>query len=426
MDDGTTLKIEVSTGASSPSSAPASSSDPLGGKTFGEHRKDQIRATGEFNRRMQEQRMELEREKARRKNEQWMEKFEERSAKRREREEAKQEREREKAERKQEKERRKSEVADNRQERDETWYERDLQRQAKEKDRAKQAAEKMQSRDEDWYARDQRKQEAAKKQREQREWWSNPNNVAQNQLKMGERASAIRGSLSAQRLGFSAESAVTKFASSISAATFRLGPLIAVAGSLYGAWSASRKTLMDEAKRVAHVSPELSAQSVVSKFRNLRTDFNIAANYGERMAQLQDLENRRDNAWRLIGAKVADAIDKALKPISGPIEEGFTNMLEWLAGIDSHTSRAAKYLEKSLGLTKEQFEKYNIKTSEQNALADAFSNAEKIMKSLSAGSGAISFKGADEVTEALLNANPDFTGKKDGGFVPVPAWWRDR
>jgi len=418
MEDGTTLKIEVSTGASSPSSAPASSSDPLGGKTFGEHRKDQIRATGEFNRRMQEQRMELEREKARRKNEQWMEKFEERSAKRREREEAKQEREREKAERKQEKERRKSEVADNRQERDETWYERDLQRQAKEKDRAKQAAESMQNRDEDWYARDQQKQAAEKKRAEQRKWWENPNNVAQNQLKMGERASAIRGSAAAQRLGFGADSAITKFSSSLAATAFRFQPLIGVAGALYGAWQAAKQNLLDESKKVARYSPALQMQEMMNKMRNLKTDVQIASKYGEQMARLSDRENRQENAKRLIGAQVSSWI----MSLTEPLEEMYTQMLEYFAGVQNVSGETNKYLKELTGYTKEQMEAMGIRADQQNALATGMKNAEKVLQMLSLGDG-ITFKESDEVTkragEFNLLDNGAFPGEAPDANTPA-------
>lgn len=393
MDDGTTLKIEVSTGASSPSSAPASSSDPLGGKTFGEHRKDQIRATGDFNRRMQEERMELEREKARRKNEQWLERFEERSAKRREREEAKREREQEKAERKQEKERRKLEVADNRQERDETWYERDLQRQEKEKQRDKERAERMQNRDEDWYERDQQKQAAERKREEQRKWWENPNNVAQNQLKMGERAASIRGSASAQRMGFSANSAITRFASGLSATAFKFQPLIAVAGALYGAWQAAKKNLLDESRKVARYSPALQMQNMVNNMRTLQTDIEIANKYGEQMARMSDRENRQQNATRLIGAQVSSW----LAGIMEPFDELKTQVLEYFAGIQNVSADSTKYLKEISGYSKEQLDAMGIKASQQNAIATGMKNAEKVLQMLSMD-GAVTFKESDEMT----------------------------
>lgn len=362
--------------------------------------------------------MELEREKARRKNEQWLERFEERSAKRREREEAKREREQEKAERKQERERRKLEVADNRQERDETWYERDLQRQEKEKQRDKERAERMQERDEDWYERDQRKQEAAKKQREQREWWDNPHNVARNQIDMGRRSAAIRGSSAAQRLGFSATSSVTRFSSALSVAAVRFAPLIAVATMMYAAWRKAQQNLLDEGKRVQKFSPALQAQNLINNMRNFKTDMEIANKYGDQMARVSDRQNRQENAWRKIEVGISSFLDDAFSPLS----ELYTRLLEWAAGSNKISADTNAYLEKLVGLSEKQLDELGIKNEQREAIALAMKNAEKIMNTLG-GNGV--FMEKDDMTKQFDNVVAGPAGG-NADFIAPPAAWRAR
>lgn len=325
-------------------------------------------------------------------------------------------------------EQRRSEMAQRKaeamQKRDEDWYDRDSLRAAKEKQSARDKALAQQKKDEDWYDRDRLNQSKEEERRKQQQWWNNPNNVAQWMNNRRVFQSGVRGSLMAQRLGFGAESGITKLAGSASMAAARLQPLIAVAGALVGAWSAARHNLMQEADRVRRYSPALRLQEMVNNARGMRTDQIIAAKYGDRMAELEDRQNRRDNAWRLIGAKVSGAIDGVFAPITDTIEEWYTSALEWLAESNKSSAKTNDYLKQLTGLTEKQLEEMGYKANTREAIAFAMRNAQKMMDVMEGGS---SFPSADNVTEKVGKANLVGRGNAPNpGFVPVPNWWANQ
>lgn len=343
-------------------------------------------------------------------------------------------------------------IGSRQQTRDEDWYDRDQARQRREKASAASRAEAMQKRDEDWYDRDllrqrsekqraealarrqsEQKQRAAAAQQkrdedyhqrdQQRQWWNNPNNVASAMRGRQIFGAQVRGSMAAQRLGFSAGSSVTRLSAGFAGLTARLHPLIAVAGALVGAWSSARAHLLEEADRVRRVSAPLKAQEQINKMRNLQTDIEIAGRHGERMARNEDMQNRRDNAWRLISVGVSAAIDKALAPITDPIEEWYTGMLESLAGMSNHSKKQTEYLSALVGMSKEQLDEMGIKAGQRAALAQAVQNAEKVLKVLNGSTG--NFTKEDDITNTLKTA--DWVGWR-GQDAPNldPSVWKKR
>lgn len=307
--------------------------------------------------------------------------------------------------------------AESRQNKDEDYYERQQARDAKDKAVTASRASSRQKKDEDYFDKQQARVKQENDAKAQRAWWNNPGNVAKSMLQRQQFGAAVRGSYMAQRLGFSAESGVAKLASSANVLAGKLHPLIAAAGALYGAWSAARQNLLEEAKRVRYLSPELRMQEQVNKFRNMRTDMEIANKYGERMAEIEDIKNRQENAWRLIGAKVSSAIDEAFKPITEPLEEGYTKVLEWLAGNTRDSTETNKLLEKLTGYTKQQMEEMGIKANTRQAIADAIRNATRVTAALGA---------ADETTNDILNTGFNILGPNadNPGIIPPPDWWR--
>lgn len=86
--------------------------------------------------------------------------------------------------------------------------------------------------------------------------------------------------------------------------------------------------LTEEANRVRAFSPELRMQGVMAGIRELRTDMQIAREFGAQMARQEEQGSRREAAWRLVSTKVAAVI-------AGPFEqmnEAWTSTLEALAG----------------------------------------------------------------------------------------------
>lgn len=421
--DGSTLKIEVtSAGGASSSPASPSSSAPSGGssgglgggKTFKEQRDEQFANTRAFNQRLQDERLQLEREKATRQNDKFLKELEERTAKNAPRDPnvPPTEKEAEKARREQIK-------RDNQQERDEAYADRsDILAEQKAK-REKDAAAKRQERDENWYENDQRKKQREQDAKDKKDWWNSPHNVAQSMQQRGQFQSQVRGSAFAQRLGFSAESSVTKFAGAANLAAARMQPLIAVASTLYGAWKAAQQNLLDEAKKVQRFSPDLQMQNLVNKMRNFKTDMEIAAQYGEQMARVSDRENRQENASRKIGAAVSSVFDTIFEPFA----EGYTQLLEWIAGTGKVSADTNKYLEKLVGLTEKQLEELGIKGAAREGMALALKNADKVLKTISMGSGGIEFNKEDDMTAQF---NKVIAGPRGGNadFVQPPEFWR--
>lgn len=422
--DGTTLKIEVTSAGGGSTSPAASSSSPEagssnglgGGKTFKDMRDEQYANTRAFNQRLQEEKMQLEREKNARKNEKFLQELEAKAAKNAPRDPSVPltEKEAEKA-------RREQLQRDKQQDRDEAFFDRQniaAERKAK---REQDAAARRQERDESWHENDQRKKKREEDAQKQREWWNNPSNVAQSMKQRGEFQSQVRGSMFAQRLGFSAESSVTKFAASANLAAARMQPLIAVASTLYGAWKAAQQNLLDEAKRVQRFSPDLQMQNLVNKMRNFKTDMEIAAQYGEQMAKVSDRENRQEQATRKIGVAVSSVVDTIFEPFA----EGYTQLLEWIAGTGKVSADTNKYLEKLVGLTEKQLEELGIKGAAREGMALALKNAEKVLKTISMGDGGMGFDKEDQMTGQFANV---VAGPRGGNadFIQQPDFWRNR
>lgn len=319
--------------------------------------------------------------------------------------------------------------AEARQERDENWL-------AAQEKRAKKAAEAQQKRDEDWYERDERKKRSEEAQRKQREWWNNPANIAQNMVQRQQFMAQTRGQYSAQRLGgmlgMSPNSPLVqgagRLASGFNLLTMRFQPLIAVASALYGAWNAAKDNLLEEAQRVKNFSPALRLQEVRQNLRNLQTDMEIARKYGDRMAQVQELDSRQADAQRRLGIKVSTAINEFFAPITDRLQEGYTNLLEWLASDSNEVAKSNDYLMKLTGMSEQQLG-ILMSRRDQDFMEQVSKGADSVLKVIG-GNGL--FNQSDEITDALGEKTSHLLGfdvwKINGqnpGFVPVPSFWKD-
>jgi hypothetical protein len=168
---------------------------------------------------------------------------------------------------------------------------------------------------------------------------------------------------------------------------------------------------------------------VTNKLRDMTTDFTIAAQFGDRMAQIADRENRSENAGRLISAKMAGAIDNMTKDWLDPIWETWVEIKEWMAGVHDVSEENRKILTDMLGVSKEQLEEMGIKGSLQNNLAFAATRAQQAIAMLG-GKGLGAFQGAapggDIPQGALDNAVLDGPDRASRPLIGAPDHWRDQ
>jgi hypothetical protein len=251
--------------------------------------------------------------------------------------------------------------------------------------------------------------------------------------RLGGHLGGLAGMYAGRRLGLRAQRFVTTGLSSLSTgAKVAGGALVAVA--LAGkfaveTWQWSQKVLKEEAERVRYLSPALQFQSVTNKLRDMTTDFTIAAQFGDRMAQIADRENRSENAGRLISAKMAGAIDNMTKDWLDPIWETWVEIKEWMAGVHDVSEENRKILTDMLGVSKEQLEEMGIKGSLQNNLAFAATRAQQAIAMLG-GKGLGAFQGAapggDIPQAALDNAVLDGPDRASRPLIGAPDHWRDQ
>lgn len=290
------------------------------------------------------------------------------------------------------------------QERDENYVARRDARDERKKGRDAARGLRQQEVNEDWYARDQKKrqdeanskdpawlaQKMAERQQlqqaTQRQFLANQLGVNQGQfntINMGaniaQNANAVLQRVMGGRGGSFTTGGVNQglasVASSATMASRALGIAGAVAMGLSEAWSAAKAKLLEEGHRVSQFSAELRVQSVRNTLRDLGTDMRIANEYGAQIAGVQDRENRQANAWRIIEAKVASAIE----PIVRQFSELYTSILEWIAGTGTVSKENKELLTKMVNLTEKQMEDMGISASTQNAIADAVRNAQEVI-----------------------------------------------
>lgn len=86
--------------------------------------------------------------------------------------------------------------------------------------------------------------------------------------------------------------------------------------------------ISEEANRVRGYSPELRMQGIVAGLREMRTDMDIARQFGSQMARQEDMSSRRESAYRLLSTKLATTLTKPLDKMN----EAWTVTLEALSG----------------------------------------------------------------------------------------------
>lgn len=86
--------------------------------------------------------------------------------------------------------------------------------------------------------------------------------------------------------------------------------------------------ISEEANRVRWASPELRGQGVMAGIREMRTDLDIARQFGSQMALQEDQASRRESAYRLLTTKIAATMTKPFNQMN----EAWTSTLEALSG----------------------------------------------------------------------------------------------
>ena len=127
-----------------------------------------------------------------------------------------------------------------------------------------------------------------------------------------------------------ASTAVALFATALGApkiglAIKAIGTVVATVAEVVGF---AQGKLSEESKRVVGFSPDLRMQGIVNQMREMRTDMEIARNFGTQMARQQDFESRRETSWRLMTTKWAAGITKPFNQMN----EAWTTVLESIAG----------------------------------------------------------------------------------------------
>lgn len=285
---------------------------------------------------------------------------------------------------------------ESRQERDENYAEKQaarLQKQqeaeeareAKRQESAAAKAARQQEKDENYYEQQQKRDQAARNA-------VNPQYLAQQMMQQQQLRQATQQQYIQAQLGISpggvmsrvastlgaVNNGVASFGTAIGAASKLLGGLGFVAGAVHGAWKHAIDTLLQESHRVAQYSPALRVQEVRNRLREMRTDRQIASEYGGQMADVQDRESRQEAAWRLIGTKLASAFEPMFKPFS----EAYTDVLEWIAGSGKVNKESVAYLEKITKLSEQQLDAMGVSKRDQQDIADAVKTAEGIIKTM--------------------------------------------
>lgn len=351
----------------------------------------------------------------------------------------------EKEERLRDRAERKQRIAEDKQERDEAFYERQQAKAQKKAEAEQRKAEAIQARNEDYAERQEArearraeaeaakiaKQEEAKAREEANkkahEEEAKPENIAKRMIERDTLRRSSQIEYTAQKLGISPGANVTKMFQGMSntgaALARRFGILAAGAIALAETWKAARNQLMEEANRVRRYSPALRFQQAINNLRNQMTDLSIAQKYGGRMSQIEDMQNRRDNAWREIKTGLAASFDKLASSITDPIEEWYTSMLEKFAGISDKSGESNAYLAKILDVSEQQLEEIGIKPRNAREVEFGLKQAEKVLKILGTNGfdrdEEIGKMFGDEQLALRPGANPE-------GFVRVPDFWRNQ
>jgi len=138
--------------------------------------------------------------------------------------------------------------------------------------------------------------------------------------------------------------------------------------------------ISEEAGRVRGFSPELRMQGVVSQMREMRTDLEIARQFGGQMARQEDMSSRRESAFRLLTTKLATTVTKPFDRMN----EAWTATLESLAGqrdaIDA-LANAAAAIPGIGGFFKEDADKRNAAHKERTNNKD-LENGKKLCEDL--------------------------------------------
>lgn len=202
------------------------------------------------------------------------------------------------------------------------------------------------------------------------------------------------------------------------------GLLGAIIGGFGAAVKHARETLLAESRRVAQFSGVLRMQEVRNTMRDMRTDRQIASEFGEQMANTSDRQNRQENAWRLIGTRMASVVDK----LAAPFSEIYTQILEFIAGSNDTNADLAKHMGlivRASGQTVEELKKLGVSNRDLRDYAEAVKVAEDVIKSMGS-SGFVAENPIKQFEENTLYGLAP--GAANPGIIPdiLPKDWKGR